>query len=70
MLLFRSEGNIAQWCQANQMPRGEILSLQRVWEVSKLWYSNRLQLEYAGHSTQEVDAIFNRVGLSGSFWQL
>lgn len=70
MLLFRSEENIAKWCQAEQMPRGEILTLEQVWQLSKLWYSNRLLREYAARSTQEVKAIFNRVGLSGSFWQL
>lgn len=70
MLLFRSEENIAKWCQAEQMPRGEILNLEQVWQLSKLWYSNRLLLEYAGRSAQEVNAIFDHVGLSGSFWQL
>lgn len=70
MLLFRSEENIAKWCQAEQMPRGEILNLEQVWQLSKLWYSNRLLLEYAGRSAQEVKAIFDRVGLSDPFWQL
>ena len=42
MLLFRSEEWIDKWCQRNNLERGEVLTIHQVWELSKLWYHNRL----------------------------
>ncbi|MCA9955587.1 MAG: hypothetical protein KC434_12750 [Anaerolineales bacterium] len=70
MLLFRSEENIAAWCQQQQMPLGQILSLGQVWQLSQHWYAGRLSPDFAGRSTAQVEAIFKRVGLQGAFWRL
>lgn len=69
MLLFRSEENVAAWCQQQQMPLGQFLSLERVWQLSQHWYANRLSPDFSGRSTEQVEAIFQDVGLSGSFWR-
>jgi hypothetical protein len=68
MLLFRSEEWIDQWCKRNERPRGEFLTLDQVWELSKLWYGNRLALEYHGRSMEEVTEIFKTIGLTTIFW--
>lgn len=70
MLLFRSEGNVEAWRQAHQMPRGQLLTLEQVWELSQNWYSDRLSPEYAGRSIKQVEAIFQSVGLTDPFWYL
>jgi phosphoribosyl-ATP pyrophosphohydrolase len=69
MLLFRSEEWIEKWCTRNNLERGEVLTLQQVWELSKLWYHNRLSLEYHGRSIEQVKDIFKEAGLVSSFWQ-
>ena len=69
MLLFRSEEKIAAWCQQQQMPLGQILSLNQVWQLSQHWYANRLAPDFAGRSVEQVETIFQKVGLSGSFWR-
>jgi len=69
MLLFRSEENIDAWCKKDKMPRGEILSLEQTWHLSKLWYHNRLSKDFAGRSVAEAEAIFAEVGLTSSFWK-
>jgi hypothetical protein len=68
MLLFRSEENIAAWCQQQQMPQGQILTLEQVWQLSQRWYADRLSPDFAGRSAEQVEAIFQEVGLSGPFW--
>ena len=68
MLLFRSEEWIDKWCQRSNLERGEVLTIQQVWELSKLWYANRLSVEYHGRSIEQVAEIFRKAGLKSEFW--
>ena len=68
MLLFRSEEWIDKWCKRNNLERGEVLTIQQVWELSKLWYDNRLSLEYHGRSLVQAKEIFKQTGLTSEFW--
>lgn len=69
MLLFRSKEHAAQWCAANRMPAGVTLPYEQVWELSKLWYADRLNPDFAGRSFAQAHAIFEAVGLTGPFWR-
>ncbi|KAA0265751.1 MAG: hypothetical protein EDM79_16575 [Chloroflexi bacterium] len=68
MLLFRSEEWVDKWCTRNNLERGEMLNIQQVWELSKLWYGNRMSLEYHGRSMEQVAEVFRQVGLMSKFW--
>jgi hypothetical protein len=70
MLLFRSEEWIDKWCQRNNFERGEVLTIQQVWELSKLWYANRMSLDYHGRSPEQVAKVFRQVGLTSKFWHV
>jgi hypothetical protein len=70
MLLFRSEEWIHKWCQRNNLKRGEVLTIQQVWELSKLWYDNRMSLEYHGRTAEQVAEIFKQAGLTSKFWHV
>lgn len=49
-------------------PAGEWLTLLQIWDLSKLWYHNRLAPEYHGRGPEEVAAIFRAAGLTSGFW--
>jgi len=68
MLLFQSEEWIDKWCKRNSLARGEVLTLHQVWELSKLWYADRLSMEYHGRSIEHVTKIFRQAGLTSKFW--
>ncbi|MBI5934353.1 MAG: hypothetical protein HY867_11650 [Chloroflexi bacterium] len=70
MLLFQSEEWIETWSLRNHLERGEILTLHQVWELSKLWYGNRLSVDYHGRSKEQVAEIFKQVGLTSKFWDV
>jgi hypothetical protein len=70
MLLFQSEEGIDKWRQRNNLARGEVLTLQQVWGLSKLWYHNRMSLEYHGRSIEQVAEIFRQAGLVSDFWYI
>ena len=70
MLLFRSEEWIERWCKRNNLDRGEILSLDQVWKLSKLWYDDRLSLDYHGRTIEQAEEIFRQAGLMSAFWYI
>ena len=67
MLLFRSEEWIELWCQRNNLERGEVLSVAQVWELSILWYQDRLFLDYHGRTIERAEEIFKQAGLTSEF---
>jgi len=70
MLLFQSEEWIDKWCKRNHLERGEVLTIHQVWELSKLWYQDRLSLDYHGRSIEQVSEIFKQAELMSKFWYM
>ena len=70
MLLFRSEEHVDRWCKQWRRPRGGTLTLQQGWNLSQLWYGDRLSTDWKPKSSAEAQAVLREVGLLGDFWQL
>ena len=68
MLAFRSEGNIDAWCERRHIEKGAVLTLQQMWDLCKVWYPGRAEETWRGRSTEEAEALFRSVGLTGPFW--
>jgi hypothetical protein len=51
------------------MPAGELLPVEQVWQLSKLWYRDRLSPEFTGRTIAEAHSIFERLGLQSQFWR-
>ncbi len=68
MLLFRSEEMVNRWCQARQMPRRPLITLDQLWQLAIIWYANRLTEESRRPAADEMVGIFASLGLEGSFW--
>ncbi len=71
MLFFRSEESLNEWLESKKAaPRGAVLSVNQLWELSQRWYHNRLSLEYHGRTIEQVQKIFEELGLTLAFWQV
>lgn len=70
MLFFRSEADVAEWKRARSVTTGEILTLERLWDLSEKWYGNRLAHDFHGRSLEQAQAVFREVGLTAQFWCL
>ncbi len=55
---------------ANGVAQGEVMSLGHLWELSQIWYHNRLSPEYHGRTAADVEAIFKSLELTSPFWQI
>ena len=54
----------------NYLESGEVLTLNQVWELSKLWYQDCLSLDYYGRSMKQVAEIFTQARLMSDFWYI
>lgn len=69
MLFFRSEEDVDAWCARTGEPRGETLTLQQVWELAQLWYSDRMAPDFRGRTAEQMRAIFDQLGMTSEFWK-
>jgi len=47
-----------------------VMTLDRCWELARRWYAGRLEPEWRGRAAPASQAIFEEVGLTGSFWRM
>jgi hypothetical protein len=57
------------WCETQNRPRGNTLTLQKTWELSEAWYGNRLSPDYRGRTAEQIREVFDGVGLRDEFWR-
>jgi hypothetical protein len=69
MLLFRSEEHVDRWCAARKLARGASFTPQQLWEIAKPWHGPRLDRDWRRFTPDEAQAVFDRAGLTGAFWQ-
>lgn len=70
MLIFNNEEEVNEWCQRHNKPKGEVLPIRQVWELSKVWYGNYLDPNFKRKTKEIADNMFESVGLTSSFWKL
>lgn len=71
MLLFWSEEHVGRWCEAWSLPRGESFPLELCWRLARAWFDqNRGETEWRRRTPDEVEAVFDGLGLTSPFWRL
>jgi hypothetical protein len=68
MHLFRSEEHIQHWL--GPRPPGATTSAATLCELAHRWWGDRLSPAWRPRTRDESQAILDRVGLTGPFWQL
>jgi hypothetical protein len=46
------------------------MTIAQAWDLSQMWYGNRLDPDFRRPTVDEARAIFASVGLTGPFWRL
>lgn len=70
MLTFKSHQEIDSWCHRHNIKKGEVLTLEHVWALSKIWYGNYLDETWVRKTPAYAESLFEKVGLTGDFWKL
>ena len=66
MLLFRSEEHVAR----SGKPRGATMTTAQAWRLADTWYRDRSDPRWRRRTADEAEAVFQSIGLTGSFWKL
>jgi hypothetical protein len=69
MLIFRSEDHIDRWCKAWRLERGEMLSVERTWQLADAWYRDRMKADWRRRTVDEAHELFRSLGLTTDFWR-
>jgi hypothetical protein len=68
MLLFRSEAHLHRWL-AGREP-GATISITKLAELAAAWWDDRFSPSWRPHTMAQNQAILERLGLTGPFWDL
>lgn len=67
---FRDAASAERWCRRHGYGLGELVPLDRVLVLGRLWYGRHLAPDWRKWTYQEAEAIFRQAGLTSSFWAL
>ena len=70
MIFFSSKRHLEEWQGKNKMLTGATLSLNQTIELSIPLYQDKMKLDYARPSKEELTSYMNSMGLTGDFWKL
>jgi hypothetical protein len=70
MNLFRSEEHLDRWLNQNAYEPGATITAGKLCDLAHAWWSDRLASDWRPHTRDENQAILERLGLTGKFWQL
>jgi hypothetical protein len=68
MNLFRSEEHVARWLNGREP--GATITSGKLCELAQAWWGDRLAADWRPRTRDESQAILERLGLTGEFWQL
>jgi hypothetical protein len=68
MNLFRSEEHISRWLRAREP--GATIPAALLCDLAHAWWGTRLRPDWRPRTRAESQAILDRLGLTGPFWQL
>ncbi len=63
MNLFRSEEHVGS-------REGVVIPLAKLSELAHAWWGDRLAADWRPHTREQNQAILDRLGLVGAFWEL
>jgi len=68
MNLFRSEEHVRRWL-SGRLP-GATLPVRLLSALAHDWWGDRLDPQWVPHTRDRNQAVLDRLGLRGAFWQL
>ena len=68
MLLFRSEDHLVRWLLSRA--QGATIPVTKLAELARAWWGDRLDPSWQPHTREQNQAILDRLGLTGPFWNL
>ncbi len=69
-LVFDGRDQVRAWCERHGVPPGEILPVERVAELARVWYGAHLDPRWVKPTASQAAALLASVGLTGEHWRV
>jgi hypothetical protein len=69
-LLFTDAASVDRWCERHGTARGEVVPIEQVAELARVWYGGRLAPGWCKPTASEARAMFEGVGLTSAHWHV
>jgi hypothetical protein len=70
ILLFGDDTEVDAWCARHRLPRGQVLTLRRTFELARAFFGDALETAPHRRRRADIEAIFVRLGLVDPFFSL
>ncbi|UJR11468.1 hypothetical protein I4U23_015647 [Adineta vaga] len=70
MQVFTSESEVDNWCQRHQILKGDIQSIENIWNFARVWYGNHLNQNWAKWTNEQAKSIFAEFNLTHDIWRI
>jgi len=70
MLIFKTKEAVDKWSKKHNIPKGDVQSIEIIWEFSKKWYGRHLDPNWKKWTIQEAKELFAEFGLDHDIWKL
>ncbi len=70
MHLFRSEEHVRGWTRDRDVTPGAVFTPRQGWALAEAWFADRLDPAWRRRTPEEAQAVFEKIGLTGPFWDL
>jgi hypothetical protein len=67
MNLFRSEEHLARWLGGREP--GATTTVTTLSDLAHAWWDDRVSPDWVPHTSEQNQAILDRLGLTGPFWR-
>lgn len=70
MLVFSSEEEIEHWCQHHHYPKGDVQTIENIWNFAKVWYGNHLDQHWTKWTNEQAKDLFQQFNLTHDIWKI
>lgn len=70
IVFLSSRRHLDDWLKENSVVSGEALSLEQTLKISLPIYKEKMKLDYARPTKEELMIYWDSIGLHGDFWKL
>ncbi|KAL7892179.1 Alkylmercury lyase domain-containing protein [Trichoderma sp. SZMC 28014] len=67
--LFQSESQVEPWLSKHGISKGSLISFEQLLGLAKEWYHDKAEYDYDRKSPEQVQELFNTLGMTETFWK-
>ena len=70
MQIFSNENQIDNWCKRHQYSKGDIQSIENIFNFAKIWYGNHLSQNWNKWTNEQTKSLFQQFNLTHPIWNI